>query len=165
MPSSPSLPGVIRRAMPDEATCLNALTGRSARSWRSEPEFLDWEPDAITITPEFIASSPVFVLEEAVRIVGYSGLLGEPPEMALDKLFVDPDRDGLWQASLAAGGGYDTGAGATVLTLASDPNAAPFRGRWLRELVLEEGRMAIRSADGGVDVPDGVDEIPHGGTG
>jgi len=57
MMTSPPPPSVIRRAIPDEAAYLNALTGRSALSWGYEPEFLDWEPEAITVTPEFIASS------------------------------------------------------------------------------------------------------------
>jgi GNAT superfamily N-acetyltransferase len=139
MPSSPSPPGVIRRATPDEAAYLNTLTGRSVLSWGYDPEFLDWEPEAITVTPEFIISSPVFVLEEAGRIVGYYGLRGEPPEMALDKLFVEPDRIGtgcgkqLWQHAVATA----KAMGVTVLTLASDPNAAPFYramgATWLRE--------------------------------
>jgi GNAT superfamily N-acetyltransferase len=130
---------VIRRAIPAEAPLLNELTGRSALSWGYEPEFLDWEPESIRVTPEFIASSVVFVLEEAGRIVGYYGLLGEPPEMALDKLFVEPDRIGmgcgkrLWQHAVATA----REMGASVLTLASDPNAAPFYramgAEWVRE--------------------------------
>ena len=118
----------IRRAVPAEAPFLNELTGRSVLSWGYEPEFLDWEPETITVTSEFIASSPVFVLEDAGRIVGYYGLLGEPPEMALDKLFVEPDRIGtgcgksLWHHAVATA----RELGASVLTLASDPNAAPF---------------------------------------
>jgi GNAT superfamily N-acetyltransferase len=36
-------------------------------------------------------NAQVFVLEDAGRIVGYYGPLGEPPELALDKLFVEPD--------------------------------------------------------------------------
>ena len=139
MTPSPSSLSMIRRAMPDEAPYLNALTGRSVLSWGYEPEFLDWEPEAITVTPEFIASSPVFVLEEAGRIVGYYGLRGEPLEMALDKLFVEPDQIGtgrgkhLWLHAVGTAGTM----GATVLTLASDPNAAPFYkamgAEWLRE--------------------------------
>jgi GNAT superfamily N-acetyltransferase len=130
---------VIRRAIPAEAPLLNELTGRSALSWGYEPEFLDWEPESIRVTPEFIASSVVFVLEDAGRIVGYYGLLGEPPEMALDKLFVEPDRIGtgcgkrLWQHAVATA----REMGASVLTLASDPNAAPFYramgAEWVRE--------------------------------
>jgi GNAT superfamily N-acetyltransferase len=119
---------VIRRATPAEAPLLNDLTGRSVLSWGYEPEFLDWEPETIRVTPELIAGWPFFLLEEAGRIVGYYGLLGEPPEMALDKLFVEPDRIGtgcgkrLWQHAVATA----REMGASVLTLASDPNAAPF---------------------------------------
>ena len=79
------------------------------------------------------------MLEDAGRIVGYYGLLGEPPEMALDKLFVEPDRIGtgcgkqLWQHAVATA----REMGASVLTLASDPNAAPFYAAmgavWVRE--------------------------------
>ena len=79
------------------------------------------------------------MLEEAGRVVGYYGLLGEPPEMALDKLFVEPDRIGtgcgkrLWRHAVATA----RAIGATVLTLYSDPNAAPFYramgAEWVRE--------------------------------
>ena len=121
-------PCEIRRAIPAEAPFLNDLTGRSVLSWGYEPEFLDWEPEAIRVTSEFIVSSSVFVLEDAGRIVGYYGLVGEPPEMALDKLFVEPDRIGtgcgkcLWRHAVAPA----RDMGASGLTLASDPNAARF---------------------------------------
>ena len=134
------LPREFRRAVPDEAPLLNELTGRSVLSWGYEPEFLDWEPEAITVTSQFIASSPVFVLEDAGRIVGYYGLLGEPPEMALDKLFVEPDRIGtgcgkhLWQHAVATA----REMGASVLTWYSDPHAAPFYRAMGAEWIGEE---------------------------
>ncbi len=132
--------GVIRRASPEEAPALNALTGPSALFWGYEPEFLDWEPEAITVTPELITNSPVYVLEEAGRVIGYYGLQGEPPEMTLDKLFVDADRIGtgagkrLWQHAVATA----RKLGASVLTFASDPNAAPFYRAMGAEWVSEE---------------------------
>ena len=59
--------------------------------------------------------------------------------MALDILLVEPDRIGtgggkrLWQHAVTTAGAM----GATVLTLASDPNVAPFYramgATWLRE--------------------------------
>jgi len=121
-------PVMIRRARADEADALNALTGRSALSWGYEPEFLDWEPEALLVTPEFITGSPVYVLEEAGTVVGYYGLLGDPPEISLDKLFVAPEWIGtgrgklLWQHAVQTA----RALGATTMTLASDPNAAPF---------------------------------------
>lgn len=131
--------GIIRRATPDEAEFLTELTGRSALYWGYEPAFLDWEPESITVTPDMVARFPVHVLEEADRIVGYYGLLGEPPEMALDKLFVEPDLNGtgrgkrLWHHAIATA----QEMGATALTFASDPNAVPFYlamgAKWERE--------------------------------
>ena len=130
---------MIRRATLDEAPLLNALTGRSALYWGYEPEFLDWEPQALLVTPDFIARSPVYVLEEAGRVVGYYGLDGEPPEMIFDKLFVEPDLIGtgrgklLWRHAVATA----RDLGARVLTFAADPNAAPFYramgAEWVRE--------------------------------
>ncbi len=131
--------GFIRRAAPSEVAFLTALTGRSALHWGYEPEFLDWEPEAITVTPEMVAQNPFQVLEEAGNITGYYGLLGEPPEMSLDKLFVEPDLIGtgrgklLWQHAIAAA----RSLGVTTLIFAADPNAAPFYramgATWLRE--------------------------------
>lgn len=119
---------MIRRACPDEAAFLHALTGRSTLHWGYEPEFLDWEPEAIAVTPEFLARSDTNVLEEDGVITGYYALVGEPPEISLDKLFVEPDRIGtgrgrrLWRHAVATA----RDMGATTLTLSADPNAAPF---------------------------------------
>jgi GNAT superfamily N-acetyltransferase len=119
---------------------LHALTGRSALSWGYEPEFLDWEPEALAVTPEFLARATAYVLEENGRVVGYYALVGEPPEIALDKLFVEPDRIGtgcgkrLWRHAIATA----RELGATVVTLYSNPNAAPFYRAMGAEWVGEE---------------------------
>jgi GNAT superfamily N-acetyltransferase len=141
---TPATPGVIRRATPKEAPILNALTGRSAVSWGYEPELLDLEPEAITVTPEFIARSPVYVLESAGRVVGYYGLLGEPPETALDKLFVEPDRIG-------------SGCGKRLGRHAAAP-ARAMRAEWVGEeptsrpgWALQMFRFPIPAAAGGTD--------------
>lgn len=118
----------IRPARSDEADFLHALTGRSVLYWGYEPEFLDWEPEAIAVTPEFLARSTTRVLEEGGRLIGYYALVGEPAAISLDKLFVEPDRIGtgcgkrLWLHALATA----RSLGARELTIASDPNAAPF---------------------------------------
>ena len=136
---SPS-PGVIRPATPEEAPLLHALTGRSALSWGYELEFLDWEPESLAVTPAFLARASANVLEEDGRVVGYYALVGEPPEIALDKLFVEPDRIGsgcgkrLWRHAIATA----RELGATVVTLYSDPNAAPFYRAMGAEWVGEE---------------------------
>jgi GNAT superfamily N-acetyltransferase len=61
-------------------------------------------------------------------VLGYYALTGTPDDLSLDKLFIGPDYIGtgcgkrLWQHALATA----RSLGATELTLASDPNAAPF---------------------------------------
>jgi GNAT superfamily N-acetyltransferase len=132
-------PLVIRRATPDEAPVLHDLTGRSALHWGYEPEFLLWEPEAIAVTPEFIRNSETFVMEEGDRLVGYYSLVGELPDLSLDKLFVEPGRIGtgfgkrLWLHAV----GMARELGASELTFMADPNAAPFYramgAEWLRE--------------------------------
>lgn len=123
-----SYPSTIRPARTEEADALHALTGRSALHWGYEPEFLDWEPEAIAVTPAFLATSVTYVLEEAGRISGYYALVGSPPIISLDKLFIEPELIGtgrgklLWQHAAATA----RSLGATELTLAADPNAAPF---------------------------------------
>jgi GNAT superfamily N-acetyltransferase len=135
----PDSHGAIRRATPDDAPLLNVLTGRSALYWGYEPEFLDWEPEALLVTRAFIERSPVYVLEEGSRVLGYYGLLSRPPDTYLDKLFVEPDRIGtgcgkrLWQHAIATA----REMGVDVLLLDADPNAAPFYramgAEWVRE--------------------------------
>lgn len=120
--------GIIRRARLEDVDALNALTGRSVLSWGYEPAFLEWEPEAITVLPEHIARDPVFVLEEGGRLAGYYALSGAPPEIVLDKLFIAPERlrsgygTRLWRHAVETA----RALGATTMTLASDPNAAPF---------------------------------------
>ena len=124
----PTTTQIIRPARLDEVDFLHALTGRSTLSWGYEPEFLDWEPQSIAVTPELVASSITNVLEEEGRVVGYYLLTGAPPDLQLDKLFVEPDVKGtgrgklLWQHAVATA----RDLGVSVMTFAADPNAAPF---------------------------------------
>ena len=173
---TPPTAGVIRRATPDEAPLLHALTGRSALSWGYEPELLDWEPQALAVTPEFMANATVYALEEQGRVVGYYALTGAPPEMVLDKLFVEPDFIGtgrgkrLWRHAVATA----RGLGATVLTLDSDPNAAPFYramgAEWVGEQptawpgwALQRVRFPLPATDA-EGMPEGQ-ELPTGSRG
>jgi len=130
---------VIRRARPDEAALLHDLTGRSALYWGYEPEFLDWEPEAIAVTPEFLVQSVTNVLDEEGHINGYYALVGEPPGISLDKLFVEPRLIGTGRGKRSWCHAVATARemGATALSLAADPNAAPFYramgAEWLHE--------------------------------
>ena len=118
----------IRPATPDEIDLLNDLTARSCLYWGYEEAFLDWDPESITVTEELLRGPATWVLEEDARVVGYYLLTGAPPALTLDKLFVDADQIGTGRGKRLWLHAVDTarGLGATELTFAADPNAAPF---------------------------------------
>lgn len=113
----------------DEARFLHELTQRSTMYWGYEPEFLDWEPDSIAVTPAFLEQAIAsYALEEDGVVVGYYALTGSLPEPQFDKLFVDAPFIGagrgklLWNHAIATA----KWLGATRLTFYADPNAGPF---------------------------------------
>ena len=130
---------IIRPALLDEAEMLHALTGRSTLSWGYEPEFLDWEPQSIAVTREFLEGAVAYVLEEDGRVIGYYAPTGQVPDLYFDKLFLEPDVIGtgrgklLWNHALATA----RSLGVSEMTMYADPNAAPFYramgAEWLGE--------------------------------
>ena len=134
----PSL--TIRPATPTDADTLHALTQRSTMHWGYEPDFLDWEPEAIAVTPSFLETAVAWVAEADGSPLGYFALVDKPDGLYLDKLFVDPAAIGtgigkrLWQhATMTA---HDMGA--TVMRIEADPNAAAFYramgAEWIGEI-------------------------------
>lgn len=126
---SASIDGMIRPARPDDIQLLHELTLRSTMHWGYEPAFLDWEPEAIEVTPAFFARSIIYLLEEDGRITGYYAFTGDPPDgLAFDKLFVEPDLIGtgrgkhLWRHAVEIA----RSLGATEFSFYADPNAGPF---------------------------------------
>jgi GNAT superfamily N-acetyltransferase len=119
---------VIREALIDEAAVLHELTQRSTLYWGYEPEFLEWEPQAIAVTPEFLDRAITWVIEDQGVVGGYYSLVEKDDGLYLDKLFVEPDRIGtgsgkrLWNHAVSTA----RAMGAEVLLIDADPNAAPF---------------------------------------
>jgi GNAT superfamily N-acetyltransferase len=157
---------VIRPAVLDEAPLLHELTRRSTLYWGYEPEFLEWEPEALAVTPDLLDNSTTNVLEEDGRVVGYYTLVGTPPRVTLDKLFVDPEMIGTGRGKVLWRHAVETARamGATVLTFAADPNAAPFyramAAEWLREeptswpgWALQIFRFRIPDSNGSIETP------------
>jgi GNAT superfamily N-acetyltransferase len=123
---------VIRPARPGEHGILNALALRSVQQvWDYSDAFMAWEPEAITIVPEHITGAITRVLEVAGRPVGVYVLRGDPPEIELSRLMIEPDHVGtgcgrrLWEDAV----GTARDLGATAITLDADPNAEPFYRR------------------------------------
>jgi GNAT superfamily N-acetyltransferase len=80
----------IRRASSNDAELLTELALRSKGHWGYDAEFLrDCRID-LTLTPEFISGSAVYLLEEGGRVAGFYSLSGEGPEVELTHLFVEP---------------------------------------------------------------------------
>lgn len=119
---------VIRPARIDEAPVLHDLTQRSVMHWGYPPEFLDWEPESIAVTPEFLREAISAVMEIDGEVTGYYSLVQKSERLFLDKLFVDPTWIGtglgkrLWLHAVAKA----RAMGATTLHIDADPNAAPF---------------------------------------
>ncbi len=118
----------VRRARADEAGDLSDLARRSKGHWGYDAAFLEACRDELTLTEEYIKSSPVYVLDDDGSIVGFYGLRGRPPDGEVAFLFVEPNRIGsgagriLWDHMIetARDGKYE------LLTIDSDPGAESF---------------------------------------
>ncbi len=121
----------IRRARPDEATALTALSFRSKRHWAYDDAFMEIARAEMVITAELVARWPTFVAERGAELVGFYVLSVESKGPMLRDLWIDPPaiRTGvgslLWKHMLgsAASEGHET------LHITSDPNAAGFYER------------------------------------
>ena len=123
---------LIRPAREGEHVALTALVWRSVQqTWNYPPEFMEWEPEAISVEPEHVSDMITNLLEEHGRIVGFYVLRGDPPEMELSRLMIEPDRTGagigrmLWNHAVATA----AARGVHTITIDSDPNAEPFYQR------------------------------------
>lgn len=124
-----SLAGVLcRPARPDEAAELTELALRSKGHWGYDEEFLAACRAGLTIAPADVVAQRVTVAEIDGRVAGFYSIVGDPPVVALDMLFVDPPAIGrgigrsLWWHAVEAA----TALGVTTLTVHADPFAEGF---------------------------------------
>lgn len=120
---------LIRPVRSDEAQLLHELTQRSILHWGYEPAFLEWEPESIAVTTEFLEKALAsYALEENGVVTGYYTITGTPEHAHLDKLFVDAPYIGtgrgklLWNHAIATARWLNL----QKLDFYADPNAAPF---------------------------------------
>lgn len=118
----------IRRALPEEAGLLTELALRSKGHWGYTQEFLAACRAELTVSPEIISSSAVFVLEDGGRVVGFYGLREQGDELDLLYLFVEPSeiRSGrgrlLWEHAVKTA----SVLGFRSISIESDPAAEGF---------------------------------------
>jgi GNAT superfamily N-acetyltransferase len=107
---------------------LTELALRSKGHWGYDREFLQDCRIDLTLTPEYIASSLVYVLEEDVMLAGFYSLSGEGLEVELMHLFAEPSCIGrgfgrqLFEHAVETAQGLDF----ERLVIGSDPFALKF---------------------------------------
>lgn len=118
----------IRPASPDEAELLSDLALRSKAHWGYSQEFLEACCPELTLSPDYISSSPVFVLEEEKKIIGFYGLREQDDEVELLYLFVEPSRINRGYGRALWNHAVETAArlGSQRITIESDPYAEAF---------------------------------------
>ena len=140
----------VRPARADEGPLLSEIAARSKSHWPYDDAFLEGARRELTIDAETLRSSGVFVLEQDGRVLGFHGLVGEPPKGRLEWLFLEPDAIGqgfgrlLWNDALERA----RAAGFAELEIESDRFAEPFY------LAMGATRIgATRSPVDGADLP------------
>ena len=130
MVTNPSLDLRFRSADPAEAERLGEIVIVGVSHWGHDVNY----PAAVESlraeglpTPEYVARSPVFVLEDGDGLIGFYGLGVEPDHVELIYLFLDTDRIGsgfgrrLWDHALVEAARHGT-----RLVIKSDPMAVGF---------------------------------------
>lgn len=120
---------VIRRARPDESHALSALTWRSKAHWGYDEAFLHAHRAGLTVTPEYIAEHPTYVMDQAGVPLGFHALeLLDAGRVELGYLFVDPGHmgRGVGRALLDHAAETTLALGRTRMRIVSDPHAIGF---------------------------------------
>ncbi|CAH0121479.1 MULTISPECIES: GNAT family N-acetyltransferase [unclassified Paenibacillus] len=118
----------IRKAVQREAGLLSELAFRSKAYWGYSEDFMEACREDLTITPDLIESSSVYVLEDRGQIQGFYALDLEHDGFLLRDLFVDPSTIGkgcgkaLWNHMIRTA--HDLNA--AEVRIHSDPNAESF---------------------------------------
>jgi GNAT superfamily N-acetyltransferase len=120
----------IRRAMPQEAPLLGELALRSKGHWGYDADFLANCRHDLSLSPEQIESSPVYVsLDSKGHVTGFYRLMPLDDGIAeLDSLFIEPAAIGrgvgrrLWEHAVEVA----RSLGFAALEFQSDPHAEGF---------------------------------------
>jgi GNAT superfamily N-acetyltransferase len=120
-----------RRASPEAAEELTALTLASKAHWGYDQEFMDLARPSLTVTPEYLEANECWVAEVDGATVGWFSLVPIPDALLLDNFFLLPAQIGsgvgrlMWDEALRRA----EAAGVERMTLEADPNAAGFYER------------------------------------
>lgn len=118
----------LRPARPDEAPQLTALATAAKRHWGYPEAWINQWAGALTITPDYVRSQVVTVVEDETKLLGFSAVVPSLPRAILDHLWVQPGAmgRGLGRRLFARAEADARLAGATVLHVTADPHAEEF---------------------------------------
>ena len=126
---APDVDPAIRRARPAEAGILSALALRSKAHWGYDADFLAACRDDLTLSPDEIATSTVYVFDAGDTPSGFYRLVVQDDGVAaLDDLFVEPAAMGqgvgkrLWRHAVSTA----RKLGCSEMVWQSDPQAEGF---------------------------------------
>lgn len=120
-----------RRASPEAAEELTALTLASKAHWGYDRDFMDLARPGLTVTPEYLEADECWVAEIDGDIIGWFSLVPIPDGLLLDNFFLLPAHIGsgvgrlMWDEAVRRA----EAAGVERMTLEADPNAAGFYER------------------------------------
>ena len=120
-----------RRAAPEAAEELTALTLASKAHWGYDQDFMDLARPSLTVTPEYLEVNDCLVAEIDGATIGWFSLVPVRDGLLLDNFFLLPAHIGsgvgrlMWDEALRRA----EAAGAERMTLEADPNAAGFYER------------------------------------
>ena len=81
----------IRRARSGDAVALTRIAHAAKRYWGYPERLIRLWKSALTVTPDFIGSEPVYCAVRERQIVGFYALSGSGATRELEHLWVDPD--------------------------------------------------------------------------
>lgn len=81
---------LIERALPGDAEALSEIAMLSKGHWGYPQRWMELWRVSLTVDPRTIRENPVYILEEGGDPAGFYVLLGKPPELDLDQLWVLP---------------------------------------------------------------------------
>lgn len=118
----------IRRAAPEEAALLSGLALSSKGHWGYTEDFLEACRAELTLSPEYIQDSPVFVFEEDEQVMGFYGLREREDDVELAYLFIKPSVMNRGYGKILWRHAVETAAGLGFhhLLIESDPFAEAF---------------------------------------
>ena len=136
----------IRRALPDQAERLSEIAWAAKASWGYPARWLELWREALTVTPEFINTNPVFVASSNGSIVAFVALVPESgTRWLLEHLWVSPPqmKQGLGLQLVRFASDFAGSNGVRELAIDAEPLAEPF--------YLRLGAVRVGEAAGTID--------------